>query len=97
MMTNRIFDTPVKIKFAFLPILFLLGGGVTWVGLYFHPQRRFLQGLLVGSITVILLLVVEFGHDVAKCSTIAKLIDPPTSLTRHAPKQISNELSCFPF
>ncbi len=65
MISVRIFGTPVKIKCTVLPIPIILWGGLTWWGLYWHPGRGFWQGLLIGLVTAILLLVVEFGHPLA--------------------------------
>lgn len=64
-MAIKIFNTPVKIKLAALPIPFVVWGIVTWVGLYLHPERGFWQGLLIGLSTSTLLLGVEFGHALA--------------------------------
>ncbi len=65
MISVRIFNTPVKIKWAVLPIPIVVWAGVTLVGLYFHPERGFCQGLLIGFATAILLLGVDFGHALA--------------------------------
>lgn len=46
-------------------IIAAVWGGVTWLGLHWHPERGFWQGLLIGFVTTLLLLVVEFGHDLA--------------------------------
>lgn len=46
-------------------IIATVWGGVTWLGLHWHPERSFWHGLLIGLVTTILLLVVEFGHDLA--------------------------------
>jgi hypothetical protein len=48
-----------------LTIIAAVWGCVTWLGLYWHPERGFWQGLLIGLVTTLLLLVVEFGHDLA--------------------------------
>ena len=65
MISVRIFGTPVKVSFMFLVIIVILWGGVTWLGLYWHPEREFWQGLLVGLVTALLLLVAEYGHPLA--------------------------------
>lgn len=65
MIAVRIFDTPVKVNIRVLPLLILLWGGVTWLGLSWHPERGFWQGLLIGLISTLLLLVVDFGHALA--------------------------------
>jgi hypothetical protein len=65
MVSVIIFGTPVKISFRFLIIIIILWGGVTWWGLYWHPEREFWQGLLIGLVTALLLLVAEYGHPLA--------------------------------
>jgi hypothetical protein len=65
MISGRIFGTPVKVKFSVLPIIIILWGGLTWLGLYWHPERGFWRDLLIGFVTAIVLLVVEFGHPFA--------------------------------
>ena len=65
MISMKIFGTPVKVSFKFFLIIFILWGGVTWLGLFWHPERGFLQGLLIGLITDLLLLVAEYGHPLA--------------------------------
>ena len=65
MISMKIFGTPVKVSFKFFLIIFILWGGVTWLGLFWHPERGFLQGLLIGLITALLLLVAEYGHPLA--------------------------------
>ncbi len=65
MLRVRIFDTPVKASYTFLPIMIVVWGVVTWVGLYWHPERGLGQSLLIGFVTTILLLVVELGHPLA--------------------------------
>ena len=35
------------------------------MGLYWHPERGFWQGLLIGLVTALLLLVAEYGHPLA--------------------------------
>ena len=65
MVSIRIFGTPVRIKAGVLVIIVPLWGGVTWLGLYWHPDRGFWQGLLIGLATASLLLIAEFGHAIA--------------------------------
>ncbi len=66
MISTRIFGTPVKAKkMVLVIILAAVWGGVTWLGLHWHPERGFWQGLLIGLVTALLLLVVEFGHALA--------------------------------
>ena len=65
MIIFTIFGTPVKIKYSVLPIPIVLWGGVTWLGLYWHPERSFWQGVLIGFVTSLFLLSVEFGHPLA--------------------------------
>ena len=65
MISVKIFGTPVKVSFMVLLIIVVLWGGVTWLGLYWHPERGFWQGLLIGLVTALLLLVAEYGHPLA--------------------------------
>jgi hypothetical protein len=65
MIKMRIFGTSVKVKVVVLANVLVLWGGVTWLGLYWHPERNFWQALLIGFITMILLLISDFGHAVA--------------------------------
>jgi hypothetical protein len=62
MISVRIFGTPVKVSFKVLLIIVIVWGGVTWLGLYWHPERGFWQGLLIGLVTALLLLFAEYGH-----------------------------------
>jgi hypothetical protein len=65
MISIRIFGTPVKIKTNILAVIAVLWGGVSWLGIYWHPERNFWQGLLIGLITAMLLLLADFGHAIA--------------------------------
>ena len=65
MLTIRIFNTPVKLSIKFLPILVVLWGVVSWLGIYWHPGRTLWQGLLIGLITSVVLLLAELGHPLA--------------------------------
>ncbi len=66
MISTRIFGTRVKAnKIVVVIIIATVWGVVTWFGLRWHPERGFWQGLLIGLVTTLLLLVVEFGHDLA--------------------------------
>ncbi len=66
MISTRIFGTRVKAnKIVVVIIVATVWGVVTWLQLHWHPERRFWQGLLIGLVTTIPLLVVEFGHDLA--------------------------------
>lgn len=66
MVSIRIFGTRIRAKkMALVIIPIALWGGVTWLGLYWHPERGFWQGLLIGLVTALLLLAVEFGHNLA--------------------------------
>ena len=62
MISVKIFDTPVKVSFKFLLIIAILWGVVTSLGLYWHPERGFWPGLLIGLVTALLLLFAEYGH-----------------------------------
>ena len=61
----RIFGTPIKTKVIVLVDIVAVWGGVTWLGLYWHPERGFWQGVLIGFVTVILLWFAEIGHAIA--------------------------------
>jgi len=65
MVSMRIFGTPVKVKATVLVPIVALWGGVTWLGFYWHPERGFWQGVLIGFVTVLLLLPADFGHALA--------------------------------
>jgi len=65
MLTIRIFNTPVKLSIKFLPIFVVLWGVVSWLGIYWHPGRKLWQGLLIGLITSVVLLLAELGHPLA--------------------------------
>ena len=65
MISVRIFSTPVKIKIVVLPMFIVLWGGITWLGLYWHPERSFWQGLLIGFASTVLLFLSDFGHPFA--------------------------------
>jgi hypothetical protein len=66
MISVRIFGTTVRAKIMALVLIFVAPWAcVTWVGVYWHPERGIWQGLLIGLVTTLLLLVVEFGHDLA--------------------------------
>jgi hypothetical protein len=65
MLSMRIFDTHIKVKVTFLIYIVPIWVGVTWLGLYWHPERGFWPSVLVGFVAVILLLVAECGHPVA--------------------------------
>ncbi len=66
MFSTRILGTRVKAnKIVVVIIMVTVWGVVTWLGLHWHPERGFWQGLLIGLVTTLLLLVVEFGHDLA--------------------------------
>lgn len=65
MVELRIFGTPVKVKGTVLVPIVALWGIVTWLGLYWHPERGFWQGVLIGFVTVLLLAPADFGHALA--------------------------------
>lgn len=65
MITVRVFDTPVKVSVKVLPFIIIIWGGVSWFGLYWHSERGFWQGLLIGFLSVSLLLIADFGHALA--------------------------------
>lgn len=65
MFSFKLFGTPVKAKAIVLLLVVVLWSGVTAVQFYWHPGRGLWQGLLIGFVTTILLIVVEFGHALA--------------------------------
>jgi hypothetical protein len=65
MVSISIFDTPVKVKINVLLYIIPLWVGVTWLGLYWHPERGFWSGVLIGFVSAILLLIADFGHAIA--------------------------------
>ncbi|HEU5227297.1 MAG TPA: hypothetical protein VFU49_05740 [Ktedonobacteraceae bacterium] len=65
MVELRIFGTPVKVKGTVLVPIVALWGIVTWLGFYWHPERGFWQGILIGFVTVLLLMPADFGHALA--------------------------------
>lgn len=66
MISIRIFGTQVKAKkMILLIIVAAVWASVTWVQFHWHPERGFWQGLLIGLVTTLFLLIVEFGHDLA--------------------------------
>jgi hypothetical protein len=65
MLTLKIFNTPVKIKPFVLGNLVALWAGAAWYGLYSHPGRSLLSGILIGFFAMVLLLVADFGHAFA--------------------------------
>ena len=65
MVSLRIFGTPVKVKGNVLVPIVALWGGITWLGFYWHPERGFWQGVLIGFVTMILLMVADIGHALA--------------------------------
>jgi hypothetical protein len=65
MISVRIFRTPVNVKLTVLPILILLWGGLTWYGMYSHPEPGFWLSLLIGLAASTLLVLADFGHALA--------------------------------
>jgi len=65
MVSLRIFGTPVKVNATFLIPIVVVWGGITWLESSWHPERAFWQAVLMGSATMLLLLVVEIGHALA--------------------------------
>ncbi|MEP7288511.1 MAG: hypothetical protein ABI947_22390 [Chloroflexota bacterium] len=65
MISMRILDTTVKVKLTFVPVVLVVWGVVTWLGLYWHPGRGFWQGLGIGFMAALLLFVAEVGHAFA--------------------------------
>lgn len=45
-----------------LPIILVLWGGISWLGLHWHPERNIWQGLLIGFVSTVLLSLSDFGH-----------------------------------
>jgi hypothetical protein len=65
MIRVKIFGTPVKASYTVLPIIIIVWGVVTWLGLYWHPERGLERDLFIGFVTSILLFIAEFGHALA--------------------------------
>ena len=65
MISTKVFGTTLKIKATVLPNVLLLWGGVTWLGIRRHPERRSWQSLLIGFVESILLLRADIGHAIA--------------------------------
>lgn len=65
MISTKVFGTTLKIKATVLPDVLLLWGGVTWLGIRRHPERRPWQSLLIGLVESILLLRADIGHAIA--------------------------------
>jgi hypothetical protein len=65
MIRVKIFNTPVKVSFIVLPIIIIVWGVVTWLGLYWHPDRGLERAFFIGLVSTILLLVAEYGHPFA--------------------------------
>ncbi|HNP85678.1 MAG: hypothetical protein JST60_13680 [Chloroflexi bacterium SZAS-1] len=66
MISISIFGTQVKAKkIILLIIVAAVWASVTLVQFHWHPERGFWQGLLIGLVTTLFLLIVEFGHDLA--------------------------------
>ena len=65
MISTRIFGTPVKVKLIIFVYIAVLWGIITWLGLYWHPERGFWQGLLIGFVSWIFLSISDLGHPVA--------------------------------
>ncbi len=65
MISMSVFGTRVRVKTIVLANIAILCGGITWLGLYWHPDRGFWPGLLIGFLSAILLLIADFGHALA--------------------------------
>jgi hypothetical protein len=65
MVSFRIFDTPVKVKFTVLIPMVALWIGITWIFNFRYPERDFWQCVLIGFVSVVLLLIADFGHAIA--------------------------------
>jgi hypothetical protein len=65
MISLRIFSTPVRVKPAVLLLVVALWAGTTAWGLYWHPGRGFWPAVLIGFVTMVLLLLADFGHALA--------------------------------
>lgn len=65
MLSFRMFGTPVRVSTIVLLLVPGLWAGLTAWGLYVHPQRGFWPALLIGFITMVLLVLADFGHALA--------------------------------
>ncbi|MCB0085522.1 MAG: hypothetical protein KDE47_31490, partial [Caldilineaceae bacterium] len=65
MISFKLFGTPIKMKAIVFVVVATVWGIVTALQLYWHPGRGLGQGLLIGFATMVLLIVVEFGHALA--------------------------------
>lgn len=65
MMSFKLFGTPIKMKAIVFVVVAAVWGIVTALQLNWHPGRGLGQGLLIGFATMVLLIVVEFGHALA--------------------------------
>ncbi len=62
MIALRILGTPVRVKPAVLVIVAALWAGTAALDLYLHPGRGFWPAVLIGFVTMVLLLLADFGH-----------------------------------
>lgn len=65
MVSLKIFRTPVKVKLTVLIPIVALWIGITWIFLFRNPERGFWQCMLIGFMSVVLLLIADFGHAIA--------------------------------
>jgi hypothetical protein len=62
MLAIRVLNTPVKIKPVALIYVVVLWAGLTWAGLHWHPGRTLLAGLCIGFVSMLLMVLADFGH-----------------------------------
>ncbi len=65
MVSFKIFDTPVKVKFTVLIPIVALWIGITWIYYLRYPERDFWKSILIGFVSVVILLIADFGHAIA--------------------------------
>jgi hypothetical protein len=62
MISVNVFGTLVKVKLLVVGNIILLWGGVAWYGLLRNPDRGLWSGILLGFLSMVLLLIADFGH-----------------------------------
>jgi hypothetical protein len=60
-----LWNTPVMVSPMVLGNLVVLWGGLSWIGGRWHPDRTWWMCLLVGGLSMITLLIADFGHAFA--------------------------------
>ena len=65
MVTFKIFSTPVRVKFTVLIPIVALWIAISSIFYFRDPEREFLQSVFIGLVSVLLLLIADFGHAIA--------------------------------